>query len=419
GHYADDGTAARFHGEAVVGDVYYRQQPNNPTLRVVQSITPPVAPTTTYRVRALATEDDIAAAQNARARVASQAEENRHDILTARESITALGNNLEAGDRIQSVQAGTANEYQNAVNVQQNSATALIVVGTADFTATIDGASHAVATGDVIYFAPRSTDPERLFTLPQDTGGGGGSVTPRAAGNGLTLTGNTLSVTNPITAAQIGQIATALDEARNAETAAGTARTEAAAAQTTATTALGRTEEFIALSQFVLSDAARTLYFYGRPLADQATGVTVAVNIAGSTIRVTLASAIEAATGGVLAVPISGSQAANIHRNNPNNVRVQLTTPDGDTLNAWVHSTEPDLVVDATARRDAAAARSVADAATTPTEATNIANSRAAARYTDAEKQKVSLTPTFTQITQAAYDALAAKDPATLYLISG
>jgi len=77
------------------------------------------------------------------------------------------------------------------------------------------------------------------------------------------------------------------------------------------------------------------------------------------------------------------------------------------------------LVVDATARQAAAAARSVANAATTPAQATTIANQRAAARFTDVEKQKVSLTPTFTQITQAAYDALATKDPATLYLISG
>ena len=46
--------------------------------------------------------------------------------------------------------------------------------------------------------------------------------------------------------------ATALEEARNAEMTAGTARTEAAAAQTSATTALDRTEEFYALSQFCL-----------------------------------------------------------------------------------------------------------------------------------------------------------------------
>ena len=112
-----------------------------------------------------------------------------------------------------------------------------------------------------------------------------------------------------------------------------------------ATTALDRTEEFYALSQFVLTDDARTLYFYWRPLADQATGVQVALNVAGTTTSVTLASDIDATTGGVLPVAVTSQQAANIHRNNPNNVRVQLTNADGDVLNAWVHSVEPSAPV--------------------------------------------------------------------------
>ena len=127
----------------------------------------------------------------------------------------------------------------------------------------------------------------------------------------------------------------------------------------------------------------------------------------------------------MLPVAVTAQQAANIHRNNPNNVRVQLTNADGDVLNAWVHSMEPDLVIDATARQAAAAARAVADAATTPAEATTIANTRAAARFTDAEKSKLNgIAAQATRnvdlfLTQARYDALAAKDANTTYFITG
>lgn len=100
-------------------------------------------------------------------------------------------------------------------------------------------------------------------------------------------------------------------------------------------------------------------------------------------------------------------------------------------------------VEDATARSAAAnalaranTAFSLADTATTPSEATNIANTRAAARYTDAEKAKVAaigtggVAPsvdnareTGTQAyrvwvgTQAQYDAVSSKSATTLYFV--
>ena len=76
-----------------------------------------------------------------------------------------------AGDEVQRVQAANAAAYETAVADQRNSAMGLFIVATADFTATVSGAQHEVTSGDVIYFAPLSVSPKRLFTLPNNTTG--------------------------------------------------------------------------------------------------------------------------------------------------------------------------------------------------------------------------------------------------------
>ena len=75
----------------------------------------------------------------------------------------------ENGDQLQRVQAADGAAYASAVNAQATSPMALWINATAAFTATISGTAHTVTAGDQIYFAPGSSAPKRLFTLPQPT----------------------------------------------------------------------------------------------------------------------------------------------------------------------------------------------------------------------------------------------------------
>ena len=170
------------------------------------------------------------------------------------------------GDDPQRVQVNTANDYATAVTAQARSPRPLWIWAMADIRATVAGQTHMADEGDVIYFAPRSTSPKAIVTLPNIDG--------------------------------------------KAD------QDDVDAISDRADLALEYTRRLRPVSVWERSNVARTIYLEWKPRVAVALNAAIAVSIGGSANNIRSPEAVpaESTTGVLLPVPVNAANSGTITR---------------------------------------------------------------------------------------------------------